>query len=150
MRSFSRKLKISISLNQQFYFSNLFVANRTQCVKVGIELSDKININHGVLQGTVLGPLIFLLYVNDFSEKLEGENDVVQFADDTSVVCKFERNEYLKENQIPYREPTHFNCRENRCYSLQIILIRIQRFLLKAKLSNQFLHVIWEYKLIQS
>ena len=43
----------------------------------------------------MLGPLIFRLYVNDFSEKLEGENDVVQFADDTSIICKFERNENI-------------------------------------------------------
>ena len=41
----------------------------------------------------MLGPLIFLLYVNDFSEKPESEIDFVQFADDTSFICKFERNE---------------------------------------------------------
>ena len=57
-----------------------FLANRTQCVKLGIDLLDKTTINHGVSQGH-----IFLLYVNEFSEKLEGENDVVQFADDTSI-----------------------------------------------------------------
>ena len=92
-----------------------FLENRTQCVNLGIDLSDKININHSVPQGTVLGPLIFLLYVNDFSEKLEGKIDVVQFADDTSIICKLERNEnnpqktekkieqtekYLTENQL--------------------------------------------------
>ena len=60
--------------------------NRNQCVKLGIDLSDKITINHGVPRGTVLGPLIFLLYVNDFSEKLKGENDVVQIAEDTSII----------------------------------------------------------------
>ena len=48
-----------------------FLANRTQCIKLGFDLSDEITINHGVPQGTVLGPLIFLLYVNNFSEKLE-------------------------------------------------------------------------------
>ena len=35
------------------------LANRTQCVKLGIDLSDIITINHGVSQGTVLGPLFF-------------------------------------------------------------------------------------------
>ena len=74
-----------------------FLKNQTQCVKLGIDLSDKITINHGVPQGTVLGPLIFLLYVNDFSEKLEGKNDVVQFADDTSIIGKIERNENIPQ-----------------------------------------------------
>ena len=92
-----------------------FLENRTQCVKLGNDLSDKITINHGVPQGTVLEPLIFLLYDNNFSEKVEGENDVVQFVDDTSIICRFERNEnippkiekileqtdkYLTENQL--------------------------------------------------
>ena len=72
-----------------------FLDNRTQCVKLGIDLSDKITINHGVPLGTVLGPLIFLLHVNYFSEKLEGENDAVHLADDTSTKCKFERNENI-------------------------------------------------------
>ena len=68
-----------------------------QCVKLSIDLSDKITINHSVPQGTVLEPLIFLLYANYFSEKLEGENDFVQFADDTSIICKFERNENIPQ-----------------------------------------------------
>ena len=41
----------------------------------------------------MLGPLIFQLYVNGFSKKLEDEIDVGQFADDISFICKFECNE---------------------------------------------------------
>ena len=66
-----------------------FLENRTQCVKLGIDLSDKLTINHCVPQGILLGPLIFLLYENDFSEKLECESDIIQFADDTCIICKF-------------------------------------------------------------
>ena len=69
-----------------------FLTNRTLCVKLGIDLSNSITISHAVPQGTVLGPLIFLLYVKDSSKKLGGENGVVPFADNNSISCKFERN----------------------------------------------------------
>ena len=91
-----------------------FLENRTQCVKLGIDLSEKLTINHGVPQGTVLGPLIFMLYVNDFSEKLEGENDVVQFADDTSIICKFERNENIPQKIEKILEQTDKYLTENQ------------------------------------
>ena len=39
-------------------------------------------------QRTVLGPLIFLLYVDDFSSNISTTEKVIQFADDTSFVCR--------------------------------------------------------------
>ena len=120
MRSFPRKLNISISLNYQFYFIKFFFANPKQCVTLGIALSDKITFNYRDPQETVLGTHILLLYVNNFSEKLEGEKDNVQFAYGTSNIYKLEIDENVPfkieknvriKTQILDRESFHIKCR---------------------------------------
>ena len=64
-----------------------FLANRRPKVKLNGVLSDCEILNHGVPHGTILGPLIFLLYVNDFSSNISTTEKVIQFADDTSILC---------------------------------------------------------------
>ena len=64
-----------------------FLANRRQKVKLNGIFSDCEILNHGVPQGIVLGPLIFLLFVNDFSSNISTTEKVIQFADDKSIVC---------------------------------------------------------------
>ena len=64
-----------------------FLANRRQKVKLNGMISDCEIVNNGEPQGTVLGPFIFLLYVNDFSSNINTTEKVIQFADDTSTIC---------------------------------------------------------------
>ena len=58
-----------------------FLGGRTQCVVVDGASSDTREVISGVPQGSVLGPCLFLFYINDISQ---GLNSTVRlFADDT-------------------------------------------------------------------
>ena len=65
-----------------------FLTDRYQAVRVSDTLSDKRKVISGVPQGSVLGPLLFVLYINDLPEAVDSE--VYLFADDTKIVNKVE------------------------------------------------------------
>ena len=65
------------------WFEN-YLCSRSQFVNFNNYKSTEKNINIGVPQGSILGPLLFLLYANDFS-KISEKIFLLLFADDTSV-----------------------------------------------------------------
>ena len=61
-----------------------YLSNRTQFTQIGDTLSDIGYVKHGVPQGSVLGPLLFLIYINDITEASTMLKFYL-FADDTTV-----------------------------------------------------------------
>jgi len=68
-----------------------YLENRHQRVKLNTKVSKWYKINIGVTQGSILGRLFFLIYINDMPSVIpytvsNKNSSIVLFADDTSVI----------------------------------------------------------------
>ena len=59
-----------------------YLSNRSQYVSVDGADSHVLPVASGVPQGSVLGPLLFILYINDVATAVSTESEVNMFADD--------------------------------------------------------------------
>ena len=65
------------------YWVKSFLSNRTQHVSINGSHSALANVTSGVPQGSVLGPVLFLLYINDITNQIQ--SNIRLFADDSIV-----------------------------------------------------------------
>ena len=97
-----------------------FLSNRKQSVVPNGQNSSSTNDHAGVLQGSILGPLLFLIYINDLSDNFK--NNAKRFADDTlfSVVhdvntsAKKLNNDLKKVNDWAFQWKMSFNPDPNK------------------------------------
>ena len=68
----------------RFWFDD-YLSNRTQSVKIDNHISSKVKIEFGVPQGSILGPILFVIFVNDINQ-LAIDCQIEQFADDTQIL----------------------------------------------------------------
>lgn len=63
-----------------------YLKNRIQVVNVNGNISSCEYLNIGVPQGSILGPLLFLIYINDLLDSIPN-CIIVSYADDTVILC---------------------------------------------------------------
>ena len=100
---------------------NQFLVNRRQQVYINSVYSESLDVKSGVPQGSVLGPLLFILYINDIINVCSAKCFVAMFADD----CKFysedaDALQSTMDNITKYTKERQISLAEQKCVHLQI------------------------------
>lgn len=67
-----------------YTYIEIFLTGRTIQVRVGKELSNKMELTNGTPQGSVISPLLFLIMINDLPDGITN-SDITLFADDSCL-----------------------------------------------------------------
>ena len=76
--------RIVASLFYRYYWFKSYLSDRKQFVSINGYNSDLMPVDCGVPQGSVLGPLLFLIYINDLHKAIQ-YCKVHHFADDVTL-----------------------------------------------------------------
>ena len=97
-----QKLKLYHMNTSSVTWFESYLTDRKQTVVVSGQMSDAGLITSGVPQGSVLGPLLFILYINDLPLHVTSPIDI--FADDTTITAygktHLEINSFLQQDII--------------------------------------------------
>jgi hypothetical protein len=77
-----------------------YLLGRRQSIQI-VNMNKKSSyeeIRNGVPQGSVLGPLLFLIYVNDMPDVIAKSSKLIQYADDTTILITGSDKDILQQN----------------------------------------------------
>jgi len=75
-----------------------YLLQRSQCVRIGSSLSTFCNVLSGVPQGSVLGPLLLVIFINDLPQHINSATPFV-FADDSKCLLAIRSTDDIDELQ---------------------------------------------------
>ena len=74
-----------------------YLNSRKKRAKAGSSYSKRSEIKHGILQGSILGPLLFNIFINDLFFVIK-KSDISNFADDNTLYCCWSNLKKVLEN----------------------------------------------------
>ena len=114
-----------------------FLIGRHQFTHIKDRSSSKLPITHGVPQGSVLGPLLFLLYINDLHKAIQ-HSSVHHFADDTNLL--YTNNSLKKINKHINHDIKHL-CQWLRSNKISLNASKTEIIIFKTKLKTITKHL---------
>lgn len=78
-------------------FLKNFLTNRCFRVKIGNNLSENYHTYSGVPQGSILGPLLFLIFINDLPDVISKNIGIKLYADDVKIYLAYKKPSELEE-----------------------------------------------------
>ena len=146
--------------NTELKWFQSYLSNRRQCIHYDVGITQYANVTYGVPQGSILGPLLFIIYVNDMYKAVNKLN-VIMFADDTNLFISGKNikeifksmndqlssiNNWFKANKLSLNiDKTHYTFfvskRQEDDIPLKLPELRINNEIIKRKYHVKFLGV---------
>ena len=117
-------------------FIKSYLKDRKQRVVMGGKYSKIASVNSGIPQGSILGPLLFVLFINDISEVITEGTNIALYADDTKIwrkICSYSDCVILNndiESLSKWADRNMMKFHPNKCKVLSTSLKRVNYYIL--------------------
>ena len=142
-----------------------YLQGRSQVTKFENVLSDPVTIKGGVPQGSKIGPLAFVIHINDLpsvvhsSENNNNDDSTSMFMDDTTLFEIIGVSEHISRSEIgnsqrnldsvvQFTKDNKMQLHPNKCKEMQIDFRKNKTVIPPTKIDNRSLAMVRSYKLL--